>query len=214
MNLCRLVDYAKLMRKRDKNGGEGPRIDLETLRASARAIDTEKSSRNKGSGSAAAAPSRSRQGSVSTPGSPMDTKEGLPTTQPLQHNQMYTPESYSQQQQRVTQHHHQGSFQLAMMPADASAGSSSGASGGGPAAESGVRNGAVPNGVGNGGPTGRTVPTTSGPSTVGNVPPPPWGNTAPTSGAGGRPTYANSNGPTGTEYLQHQSHMRGGGVQR
>lgn len=197
------------MRKRDKNGGEGPRIDLETLRASARAIDTEKSSRNKGSSSAAAAPSRSRQGSVSTPGSPMDTKEGLPTTQPLQHNQMYTPESYSQQQQRATQHH-QGSFQLNMMQADGSAGTSSGGSGGG---ENGARSGAATNGAGNSGPVGRTVSTTNGPSAGGNVPPPPWASSAPTTSAGGRPTYASTNGPSGTEHLQHQSFMRGG-VQR
>lgn len=208
-----MVDYAKLMRKRDKNGGDGPRIDLETLRASARAIDTEKNSRNKGSSSVAAAPSRSRQASVSTPGSPMDTKEGLPTTQPLQHNQMYTPESYGQQQQRAAQHHHQGSFQL-MMPADASAGSSSGGSGGAAGPENGARTGAAPNGAGVGGSVGRSVSTTNGPSTASNVPPPPWASSAPTTNAGGRPTYASTNGPSGTEHLQHQSFMRGGGAQR
>jgi len=40
------IDYAKLQRKRDKivgTNGEVPRIDLETLRASARAADMEKS---------------------------------------------------------------------------------------------------------------------------------------------------------------------------
>ena len=40
------IDYAKLQRKRDKmvgSNGEAPRIDLETLRASARAADMEKS---------------------------------------------------------------------------------------------------------------------------------------------------------------------------
>lgn len=203
------------MRKRDKNGGDGPRIDLETLRASARAIDTEKNSRNKGSSAAAAAPSRSRQGSVSEPGSPMDTKEGLTTAQPLQHNQMYTPESYSQQQQRAPQHHHQSSFQLTMMPADAGAGSSTGASGGGAGGENGgARGGAPTNGAANGGPVGRTVSTTNGPGAGGNVPPPPWANPTPVAGAGGRPTYASANGPSGTEHLQHQSYIRGGGAQR
>jgi hypothetical protein len=62
------LDYAKLMRKRDKNNtGETPVIDMETLRASARAADiADKSSR-----SSKQAP-KSRQ---SEPASPMDSKQ-------------------------------------------------------------------------------------------------------------------------------------------
>ena len=66
--LC-LPDYAKLMRKRDKNGpnGETPVIDMETLRASARAADiADKSSRPSKQAS------RSHQ---SEPASPMDSKQ-------------------------------------------------------------------------------------------------------------------------------------------
>jgi len=65
----RLLDYAKLMRKRDKNNtnGEPPVIDMETLRASARAADiADKSSR-----SSKQAP-KSRQ---TDPTSPLDSKQ-------------------------------------------------------------------------------------------------------------------------------------------
>jgi len=63
-----LLDYAKLMRKRDKNAnGETPVIDMETLRASARAADiADKSSRPSKQAS------RSHQ---SEPASPMDSKQ-------------------------------------------------------------------------------------------------------------------------------------------
>lgn len=64
-----VLDYAKLMRKRDKNGsnGETPVIDMETLRASARAADiADKSSRPSKQAS------RSHQ---SEPASPMDSKQ-------------------------------------------------------------------------------------------------------------------------------------------
>lgn len=67
-NACGL-HYAKLMRKRDKTGpnGEAPVIDMETLRASARAADlADKSSRPSKQAS------RSHQ---SEPASPMDSKQ-------------------------------------------------------------------------------------------------------------------------------------------
>ena len=85
------LDYAKLMRKRDKNGanGEVPHIDLETLRASARAADiatAEKAhSRKQGS--------RSHQ---SEPASPMNAVKQQPPQ------------------------HHEGSFQLVNMAPDPS----------------------------------------------------------------------------------------------
>lgn len=85
------LDYAKLMRKRDKNGanGEVPHIDLETLRASARAADiatAEKAhSRKQGS--------RSHQ---SEPASPMNAVKQQPPQ------------------------HHEGSFQLVNMTPDPS----------------------------------------------------------------------------------------------
>ena len=41
------LDYAKLMRKREKADPTGPRIDLETLRASARAAESSDKSRSK-----------------------------------------------------------------------------------------------------------------------------------------------------------------------
>ena len=79
---CWHPDYAKLMRKRDKNNGETPHIDLETLRASARAAENaEKASRAKQA-------SRSQQ---SEPSSPADVKQPPPPP---------------------PQQHHQGSFQL------------------------------------------------------------------------------------------------------
>ncbi|PPQ90808.1 hypothetical protein CVT25_012128 [Psilocybe cyanescens] len=90
-----LLDYAKLMRKRDKNGanGEAPQIDMETLRASARAAEIDKPSR-----SSKQASSRSHQ---SEPASPADVKQQTP------------------------QQHHQGTFQLMNMMAPAPEQSSS-----------------------------------------------------------------------------------------
>ncbi|KAF8905062.1 hypothetical protein CPB84DRAFT_636067 [Gymnopilus junonius] len=67
-NACGL-HYAKLVRKRDKNGGDAPHIDLETLRASARAADiAEKAAKSKQA-------SRSQQ---SEPNSPSDIKQQTP----------------------------------------------------------------------------------------------------------------------------------------
>ena len=69
------TDYAKLMRKRDKANGNGdlPRIDLETLRASARAADvSDKTQPRKGV---------SRSNQSIEPASPMETG------QPPQHHQ-------------------------------------------------------------------------------------------------------------------------------
>ncbi|KAG6857391.1 hypothetical protein H0H87_004753 [Tephrocybe sp. NHM501043] len=71
-NACGL-HYAKLQRKRDKAGpnGELPRIDMETLRASARAAEiSDKSSRSKNTSA------RSQQSIEPT--SPMDTGKPLP----------------------------------------------------------------------------------------------------------------------------------------
>ncbi|PPQ75254.1 hypothetical protein CVT24_007432 [Panaeolus cyanescens] len=87
-NACGL-HYAKLMRKRDKAGpnGEPQHIDLETLRASARAAETaDKASRSNKQSS-----SRSHQ---PEPASPMDSVKQTPQLQ-----------------------HHQGSFQLVNMMA-------------------------------------------------------------------------------------------------
>ncbi|KAH9481597.1 GATA zinc finger domain-containing protein 10 [Psilocybe cubensis] len=69
-NACGL-HYAKLMRKRDKNGanGEAPQIDMETLRASARAAEIDKPSRSK------QAQSRSHP---SEPASPAEVKQQTP----------------------------------------------------------------------------------------------------------------------------------------
>lgn len=84
-----MTDYAKLMRKRDKAGGNGdaPRIDMDTLRASARAADLADKSHSRSKAS------RSQQSIEPT--SPMEPGKPLP------------------------QQHHQGSFQLVqMMPQD------------------------------------------------------------------------------------------------
>jgi len=85
-NACGL-HYAKLMRKRDKNGlnGDVPHIDLETLRASARAADI--ATAEKAHSRSAKQGSRSHQ---SEPASPMNAAK-----QPPQH--------------------HEGSFQLVNM---------------------------------------------------------------------------------------------------
>lgn len=64
------LDYAKLMRKREKADPTGPRIDLETLRASARAAETSDKARSK------------HKNVVIEPSSPADMK---PDTQ--QHHQ-------------------------------------------------------------------------------------------------------------------------------
>ncbi len=65
------LDYAKLMRKRDKTDptGQTPRIDLETLRASARAAESSEKA-------------RSKHKTVVEPSSPGDTKPN-----PQQHHQ-------------------------------------------------------------------------------------------------------------------------------
>lgn len=84
-----MTDYAKLMRKRDKAGGNGdaPRIDMDTLRASVRAADLADKSHSRSKAS------RSQQSIEPT--SPMEPGKPLP------------------------QQHHQGSFQLVqMMPQD------------------------------------------------------------------------------------------------
>ncbi|KAF8071798.1 hypothetical protein FPV67DRAFT_1747001 [Lyophyllum atratum] len=88
-NACGL-HYAKLQRKRDKQAGpngEAPRIDMETLRASARAADVADKSHSRSKHN-----SRSQQSTEPT--SPLETGKPLP------------------------QQHHQGSFQLAIMPPD------------------------------------------------------------------------------------------------
>ncbi|KAF8896119.1 hypothetical protein BD779DRAFT_562732 [Infundibulicybe gibba] len=91
-NACGL-HYAKLMRKRVKaqgSGGEPPRIDMDTLRASARAADLADKSHPRSS---------KQQASQSEPASPMESE-------------------HQQQQQQPQQQHHQGSFQLSMMTPD------------------------------------------------------------------------------------------------
>lgn len=89
------TDYAKLMRKRDKQiaaEGQAPRIDMETLRASARAADLDKShARAQAHASSSAHPVQPP--SVSTP--PLG-----PADQP----------------------HHQGSFQVVSMGQNVSSG--------------------------------------------------------------------------------------------
>lgn len=80
-----ILDYAKLIRKRDKAGGNGdvPRIDMETLRASARAADIAEKSR----------PSKQGQGSRAQQA--VKVASPMEPAKPLQH--------------------HQGSFQLSTM---------------------------------------------------------------------------------------------------
>lgn len=92
-----LSDYAKLMRKRDKQiaaEGQAPRIDMETLRASARAADLDKShARAQTHTSSSQAPPVQPQSESTSPVGPSD------------------------------QPHHQGSFQVVTIgPSGSSAG--------------------------------------------------------------------------------------------
>lgn len=87
-----IIDYAKLMRKRDKQiatEGQAPRIDMETLRASARAAEAEKS-----------------HARAQAQGGPSTSKAPGGITPPI---------GGGEQSQSQSQSHHQGSFQVVNM---------------------------------------------------------------------------------------------------
>lgn len=87
-----MLDYAKLMRKRDKQiatEGQAPRIDMETLRASARAAEAEKS-----------------HARAQAQGGPSTSKAPGGITPPI---------GGGEQSQSQSQSHHQGSFQVVNM---------------------------------------------------------------------------------------------------
>ena len=92
------LDYAKLMRKRDKTLGQGvpdpPTIDMDTLRASARAADNVDKTQT--------------QQLSDQPSMQVDEST---TTSPANHTKQLPPQPPPSQPQSQQQHH-QGSFQL------------------------------------------------------------------------------------------------------
>ncbi|KAJ7031416.1 GATA-4/5/6 transcription factor [Mycena alexandri] len=93
-NACGL-HYAKLMRKREKEGGTS-QIDMDTLRASARADQAEKSSARANKQAAAAANKASFSASNAATAAASDSAQPPPPPPPLSH--------------------HEGSFQLTLAP--------------------------------------------------------------------------------------------------
>ncbi len=90
-------DYAKLMRKKEKNGnGSSEQISLEDLRASARSGDLEKARSTK--------PSRAQQ--------PNDSSSSADSAKQT------TQQQHQQQQPPPPQQHHQGSFQIMNLAPD------------------------------------------------------------------------------------------------
>ena len=186
------TDYAKLMRKRDKAlggaGGEAPRIDMDTLRASARASESgmDKARMGKvgvgpGTGMGMEGDKVGESGGLVQVSSTTTVNTTTNATNATNAN-VAPNHHHHHQHQHQQHHHHQGSFQLVPPVVAAVV-----ASGPGVPSSSSVA----------------SVAATSPAS--GAVPPPPWGGAAAAAAAAaGRTGYA----PESMAHQQHQSFMR------